>query len=927
MKKITLLLFLFVFQHITYSQVISDKVSVEFKNANLQTVIQNIEQSSYFKFYFDEKWFETDSTIISKQFKEVRIAEVLDEVLQNTSFNFYISGNKIILTNNSVIYNQLPDDYFGIPLEKDENGVAIAPVFYQQYDSLKRTNTRNPNKNTKEIIAIGKEVKNQKKETYTLSGYVRGGKNKEVLSNILVKIAGTKFATTTDKNGYYKLQVPPGMSMVETETFSYDKVTKKIMVYNDGTLNFTLIDNVNQLDEVLVKTNKNKNAKAAITGVTTIDTEGIKNVPLVLGERDILKVALTLPGIKTAGEGSSGYNVRGGKEDQNLFLLDHAVLYNPSHFFGFFTALNPYTTKKVDIYKGSIPAEFGGRLSSVFDITSKTGNFDKFQGEGGIGPATSNLMISTPIIKGKSSLIIGGRASYSDWILKSLDDEKLKNSQASFYDLIIRYNHKINANNDIESTLYYSKDKFSVSSDSLYKYSNRLATLKWNHSFNEKNKGSLIFTNSEYKFNIDYQTEGMNSFDFGYKINETQASVKMAYLFNEKHKFSYGISSKLYAIDPGYLNPKNPESTLIPIDVEKEKGLESAVYIGDNFKINDKLLLDLGLRYSSFAALGKSTQRIYEQNLPISDATVIETKTYANNEIIKKYGGFEPRIAVRYFLTADFSVRASYDKTYQYIHLLSNNTTQSPTDIWKLSDLNVKPESAQQFSLGFYKNLKNDELELSLEGYYKNSKNILDYKVGADLLLNENIETELLQGQGKAYGIEVLLKKQEGRLNGWLGYTYSRSLIKLNSQFNEEKVNDGKYFASNFDKPHDFSAVLNYRFTKRYSFSSNFIYQTGRPITYPIGKYDYGNAQYTVYSDRNKFRIPDYYRLDIGINIEGNHKIKKLAHSFWNISVYNVLGRNNPYSVFFVTDKGQIKAYKTSIFAIPIPSITYNFKF
>lgn len=926
MKKITLLLFLLAFQHI-YSQIISDKVSVNFKNANLRTVIQNIEQTSYFKFYFDEKWLESDSIAITKQFKEVRIAEVLDEVLQNTSFNFYISENKIILTNNSVIYNQLPDDYFGIPLEKDENGVTINPIFYQQFDSLKKENTRNPNKNIRNIISIGKEAKNQKKKTYTLSGYIRGGKNKEVLSNILIKIPNTEFITTTDKNGYYKLQVPPGMSIVETETFSYDKVTKKIMVYNDGTLNFTLTDNINQLDEVLVKTNKNKNAKAAITGVTTIDSEGIKNVPLVLGERDILKVALTLPGIKTAGEGSSGYNVRGGKEDQNLFLLDHAVLYNPSHFFGFFTALNPYTTKKVDIYKGSIPAEFGGRLSSVFDITSKTGNFEKFEGEGGIGPATSNLMISTPVIKGKSSLVAGGRASYSDWILKSLDDEKLKNSQASFYDLILKYNHKINPNNDIESTLYYSHDKFSVSSDSLYKYSNRLATLKWNHTFNEKNKGSLILTNSEYKFNIDYQSPGINSFDFGYKINETQLAAKMAYAYNEKHKFSYGVSSKLYSINPGYLNPKNPQSSLIPVDVETERGLESALYLGDNFKISDKFLLDFGLRYSSFAALGKSTQRVYEQNLPISDATVIETKTYGNNEVIKRYGGLEPRIAARYFFTDDFSVRASYDKTYQYIHLLSNNTTQSPTDIWKLSDLNVKPESAQQFSLGFYKNLKNNELELSLEGYYKNSKNILDYKVGADLLLNENIETELLQGEGKAYGIEILLKKEVGRLNGWLGYTYSRSLVKLDSQFNEEKVNDGKYFASNFDKPHDFSAVLNYRITKRYSFSSNFIYQTGRPITYPIGTYDYGNAQYTVYSDRNKFRIPDYYRLDIGINIEGNHKIKKLAHSFWNISVYNVLGRNNPYSVFFVTDKGQIKAYKTSIFSIPIPSITYNFKF
>jgi outer membrane receptor for monomeric catechols len=398
-------------------------------------------------------------------------------------------------------------------------------------------------------------------------------------------------------------------------------------------------------------------------------------------------------------------------------------------------------------------------------------------------------------------------------------------------------------------------------------------------------------------------------------------------LFSEKHKFSYGIASKLYGINPGNFDPKNSESLLTPINIEKERGLESAVYIADSFKVNDKLLIDIGLRYSSYAFLGKSTQRIYQSNLPLNDATVVEIKTYNNNEVIKTYGGLEPRIAARYFLTDNFSVKASYDKANQYIHLLSSNTTQSPTDTWKLSDLNVKPQVAEQFSVGFFKNFDTNDLELSVEGYYKKSSNFLDYKVGAQLLLNENIETELLQGEGKAYGVELLLKKQSGRLNGWIGYTYSRTFIKLDSQFDEEKVNNGKFFAANFDKPHDVSVVLNYKFTKRYSLSSNFTYQTGRPITYPIGTYNYGNAEYTLYSDRNKYRIPDYFRLDIGVNVEGNHKLKKLAHSFWNFSIYNVLGRNNPYSVYFVTDDGKIKAYKTSIFSIPVPTVTYNFKF
>jgi hypothetical protein len=450
---------------------------------------------------------------------------------------------------------------------------------------------------------------------------------------------------------------------------------------------------------------------------------------------------------------------------------------------------------------------------------------------------------------------------------------------------------------------------------------------KWDHTFNDKNKGVLILTNSEYRFNIDYQSQNLNAFNFGYKLAETQAIAKATWQYNPKHKFGYGISGKLYGVHPGDLNPKKDESTLVPVSLEKERGLESAAFITDNYKINDKLAIDLGLRYSVFAALGAATQRIYEPGLPISDATVTDERTYGKNEVIETYGGLEPRIAARYFLTEDLSVKAGYDKTYQYIHLLSSNTTQSPTDTWKLSDLNVKPQRSEQFSLGVYKNFKNDLYELSVEGYFKRSKNILDYKVAAELLLKDNVETELLQGEGKAYGVEVLLRKSEGRLNGWIGYTYSRAMLKLDSRFDEERVNNGEYFAANFDKPHDVSVVLNYKLTKRYSLSANFVYQTGRPITYPIGTYVYNGAEYTLYSDRNKFRIPDYYRLDLGVNIEGNHKIKKLAHSFWNISVYNVLGRNNPYSVYFVTENGQIKGYKTSIFAIPVPTITYNFKF
>ncbi|MBE8725296.1 TonB-dependent receptor [Flavobacterium sp. KB82] len=910
MRIFTLLLLFCGFNQLMYSQNQQNTITINYSNINRIEVLKKIETASSFKFYFQDEWIDKN-ILISGNFENTNIQDVLSKVFADTELNFFIDKNKIILTKNSVIYDK-------VSTTKNSN----APVFFQQYDSLQK---KQPG-SLPSVALIGKEAVDSDIDFYTLSGHITDLKNQKPLADIRVKVKNTDITAVTNAEGFYSLKIPTGLSTIEVESILYNNASRKIMIYSNGTLDFTIIEKINQLDEVVVKGKNSQNVRTAITGVTTIEAEGVKTIPLVLGERDILKVALTIPGIKTAGEGSSGFNVRGGKEDQNLMLLDNGTIYNPSHLFGFFSAINPYTINKVDIYKGGIPPEYGGRLSSVFDIVSKNGNTEKFSGEGGIGPVTSNLTASIPIVKEKSSLLVAGRATYSDWILKAIDDENLKNSKASFYDLYAKYTHKINKNNSIEGSGYFSKDNYNITPDSLFTYSNRLISLKWKHSFNEKNNSELNFTNSEYKYSINYSPVNPESFTMKYRINETQGHLKFNSQLGQNHKFVYGITSKLYKINPGELTPGS-NSLVDPIQIEQEKGLESAAFFSENYKITEKLLLDVGARYSIYAALGESNQKIYEDGVPKTPSTVVEEKHYNNNEVIKTYSGFEPRVGLRYIFDESLFVKAGFDKNYQYIHLLTNNTTQSPTDTWKLSDINVEPQSGIQYSLGIFKKLDYKDLEISIEGYYKTSKNILDYKVGSQILLNQDLETELLQGDGKAYGIEFLLKKSYGRLNGWIGYTYSRSFIKLDSQFNDEKVNNGDYFPTNFDKPHDVSIVLNYKFTKRYSFSSNFVYQTGRPITYPIGKYYYNGAEYTLYSDRNKFRIPDYYRLDVGLNIEGNHKIKKLAHSFWNISIYNLLGRNNPYSIFFVTQNGEIKAYKTSIFAVPIPTITYNFKF
>ena len=908
MKK-TILLYLALFSiHLLNAQ--TKNITISFNDSSVVEALIQLEEKSNLNFYFLDSWF--DSKKISKNYENKSIEFILSDLFSQSSINYLVYDGKVILTNNSVIYKSLPDDFF--TQEEKAYYSENDAIFHNQYDS-------------KNVITVGKQNENLNSEEFEIFGEIVNENTGNPIEGLTILIPKTNKQATTDKNGRYTLTVPSGLNTIETKLFGYQEKSLNILVYGNGTINIDIAEAAEQLDEVLIESTKNDNIKEAVVGVTRIDVAGIKNIPVVLGERDILKVATTLPGIKTTGEGSAGFNVRGGRADQNLILLDDAVIYSPSHFLGFFSAINPFATGSVEIYKASIPAEYGGRLSSVFDIKTKEPNYEKFSGEGSIGPITGSLNLQTPIVKDKISLTTAARATYSNWILRSLDEKSLKNSEASFYDGIMKYDHKINEKNKFQATGYYSNDRFSITSDSIFSYNNALASLKWNHSFNDKHKSEIIAVNSQYKYGIEYEGQSNSNFDFDYKINETQLKLNMKYSHSDKHKFSYGLSTKLYQIEPGNIKPKGDESIIEIKRLNKERGLESAMYVSDLFEVNKKLLFDIGLRYSTFSALGANTQNVYEDGLPKNESTITNTIEYGENETIKTYGGLELRASMRYFLSQNISVKASFNKTIQYLHLLSNNTTISPTDTWKLSDLNTKPQKANQYSLGFYKNFDNSDIEISLEGYYKKMENILDYKVGAELILNEKIEQELLQGEGKAYGIEFLLKKKKGNLNGWIGYSYSKALLKLQNDIPQEQVNNGDFFPANYDKPHDISLVMNYKLTKRYSLSANFIYQTGRPITYPIGKFIFAGSEQVLYSDRNQFRIPDYYRLDLGVNIEGSHKLKKLAHSFWNISVYNVLGRNNPYSVFFVNNEGKIKAYKTSIFSIPVPTITYNFKF
>ena len=915
---------LFYCSALVFSQEQAATFSISYQDETISSVLENVEKQTGYRFFYVEDWL--GDTTRSGDDVNINLDSFLTKILEGTDIQFYIAPDqKVYLIRNQTIYDRLPQGFFGKSLDwlkgeiKREASNEAAPIFLNTEKVSRPISSK--------TIRVGKVGPDPSGKRFLLTGTVTSSSTGEPIQDLAILIENRNIGTVTDADGYYEIELPFGRSTLRTKSLGFSDTELQVITYNHGTYNFSLEDSLEQLEEVIVTGSARKNVEDATTGANQIGSEETKNIPLILGERDVLKVATTLPGISTAGEGAAGFNVRGGNTDQNLILLDGAVIYNPSHFFGIFQALNPYAVEDVTIYKGNIPARFGGRLASVFDISTKDGNTSKFTGEASIGPVTSNIVLETPIVKDKASLLVGGRGTYSDWILQSLDDESLNNSQASFYDVVAKYTHKLNDNNSIRATAYYSKDNFSITSDSLFGFGNRMISIGLDHKFNEKNKAELTLANSEYNFEIEYDGDANRDFDLGYTINETELKLNFVKLLNDRHTLEYGVSSKLYLVDPGNRNPLNEESIIEPIDIPREKGLESALFISDKFKMSDRLLIDAGVRFSVFSALGPSIQRVYQENLPRNEANLIDTQEFERNEFITTYGGPEFRLSARYLLTSDLSIKASANNTFQYIHTLSNTTTISPIDTWKLSDTNTKPAQGFQYSLGVYKNLEENMYELSLEGYFKNSRNVLDFKVGAELLLNQEIETEILQGDAKAYGVELLLRKNRGDLNGWLGYTYSRSFLKFDSEFSEERINNGEFFPANFDKPHDFSLVANYKLTRRFSLSTNFIYQTGRPITFPVGSFNFNNSEFVLFSNRNEFRIPDYYRLDVGLNIEGNHKIKKFAHSFWTISIYNVLGRNNPYSVFFLTDDGEVKAFQSSIFAIPIPSITYNFKF
>lgn len=777
-----------------------------------------------------------------------------------------------------------------------------------------------------ETIVIGTENGEHAGHRPTLSGYISGQNKGEPVIGATIYIQELEMGTVSDHNGYYTLTIPAGQYTLIASSLGRKERKMMVSLHSDGRLNIKLEDKLFSMEEVVVSTDEYHNVRSTSMGLEQISIKEIKEIPQVLGEKDVLKVALMLPGVQNTGEGSSGFNVRGSPADQTLFYINHVPVYNASHLLGFFSSFHPDAIRDFKLYKSNIPVQYGGRLSSVFDISTIHGNRNKFSARGGISPVTGRLLFETPVKKETSSLFMGVRSTYSDWLLKRIKNPDIRESEAYFGDAIGQFSSKIGDNHHLEVFGYYSQDNISFSTLSDYGYQNQGSSISWDNYLGNKTKLSFTGVYSKYGFVEKNYELDIESYQHSFYIQDYAFSGNISFQPVNAHHILGGYRFTMHHILKGKHSPLKNSSLLIANHLGHEKGMESSVYIADTWKATPNLNLYAGLRYNNFTVLGPQEIYQYQPDAPKREGFITDTLSFANNEPVKSYHFPGIRLAANWIINTRLSLKTSYNRLQQNIFMMYNTVSISPTSKWKLADYHIKPMTGNQFALGVYTNPSLLDIEISIESYIKNVKNLVEFRNGAELLVNELPETDIIQGKLNAYGVEFMVRKKHGKLNGWFNYTYSKAMIKMNSPFEENRINFGNPYPANYDKPHSLNLVANYRINRRFSLSANSVYSTGRPTTFPVGTYYHADDKILNYSQRNEYRLPDYFRVDLSLNIEGNLKADKLAHGSWMFSVYNLLGRKNAYSVFFQNDNGGIHGYKLSIFGAPIPTITYNLK-
>jgi hypothetical protein len=751
-------------------------------------------------------------------------------------------------------------------------------------------------------------------KSYTISGIIKDSATGETLIGATVRLQELQSGTTTNAYGFFSLTAPEGDFNLVISYVGYQTVSQPIKLNKNSQVNI-LLTGSNALTEVVISgnTRKNENVESAQMGLTRLDLSQVNNVPVIFGEKDVLKTIQLLPGVKTTGDGNTGFYVRGGNSDQNLILLDEAVVYNASHLFGFFSTFNSDAIKDVNLYKGGMPAQYGGRLSSVLDIKMLDGNDKKYTVQGGIGLIASRIKVEGPIVKDRGSFMVSARRTYADLFLKLSPDSTTRGASLYFYDLNAKVHYRFDDRNTIYLSGYFGKDVLGLKDNFETNWGNQTATLRLNHIFNNKLflNTSVIYSN--YNFTVQSFSNN-NDFKVHSKIRDFNLKEDFEYFIASQNTLHFGVNGTHHSIQPGEINSSN-NSAVNPQTIQSRNGIESSAYVSDDWHVSDKLNLLFGVRLAAFALYGPGTFKTY------SNGAAIASQDYSSGQIVKSYANLEPRFSASFKFDDQTSIKGSYNRNTQNINLISNSTASSPTDLYVMSSNNIKPGISDQVALGFFKNSANNQYEFSTEIYYKKLQNQIDYKNGAQLIANQDVESQLVYGQGRAYGWEVFFKKRYGRLNGWIGYTLSKTENRFDG------INNGNYFAARHDRTHDMSVVGIYKLSNRWTLSGTFVYGTGNAVTYPHGKYLVGGLTTLYYSERNADRLPAYSRLDLGATFDG--KQHKRFHSSWTFGLYNAYNRKNPYTITFQddpNDKTRTQAVKTSLFG-RIPSVTYNFTY
>ncbi|WP_281234728.1 TonB-dependent receptor [Flavobacterium gelatinilyticum] len=784
------------------------------------------------------------------------------------------------------------------------------------------------------IIIILTAFTSYSQEKFTLSGTIKDSKNNETLIGVTIYFPALKIGTITNEYGFYSVTVPRGEHQIEISYIGYQSIEQTIVLNKNTKTIFLLNESGEELQEVIITENKGKiNIKSPEMSVNKLSISAIKKMPVVLGEVDVLKSILLLPGVTNVGEGASGFNVRGGGADQNLILLDEATIFNSSHVFGFFSVFNPDAIKDLKLYKGGIPARFGGRASSVLEIYQKDGNSKNFHINGGIGLISSRLLLEGPIVKDKGSFLIGGRTSYAHLFLKLSEDNK--DNAAYFYDLNTKLSYKLNDNNSLYLSGYFGRDVFSLNKSFTNIYGNSTLNLRWNHLYSSKLFSNLSLIYSDYYYGLDLDYVGFK-WDSGIKNYNLKYDFKN--YISEKFKLNYGLNGIYYDFNPGTIKPSSKISGINPEQLDKKYAFEQSIYLDAENQISKKITLAYGLRYSLFYRLGASTVNYYENNNPVvfdpnteiyEKGEPVSTKYFGKNQVIKDYNNLEPRFSVSYQLNDDQAIKASYNRMAQYLQLVSNTSSPTPLDVWMPSDNYIKPQIADQAALGYFRNIKDGEYSLETEAFYKEIQNRLDYIDGADLIANNAIEQVILNGQMRAYGLEIMFKKNTGKFNGWISYTLSKSEQQTPGRTPEETgINNGKWYSSPYDKTHNLAITSAYNLNEKWSFGANFALQSGQPVSYPNSQYEYLGITVPSYGLRNKNRLPAYHHLDISATLTPSKNKGRNWKGEWVFSIYNLYNRSNAASINFRqnTDTGVNEAVQLSIFGI-VPAVSYNFKF